>query len=231
MNNMELATAIISSPRSAFASLKEQPKFWFPLLAVLLSTVAVLIWYYSVVDVDWLVDRMLSGNPRTAQMSEEQRAQSAAMMKPAFLMVSSVISVFVFVAIARLLEALYFLIAGNITNVRYSYKHWFSLACWSTLPQVITALSMAAFLLTSGSTQISNEELSVLSLNELFFHVPFGGKGYLFLSSITLIQPWCWWLTALGVRVWSGRSWLFSTLFGLLPVIFIYGVWALFAFR
>lgn len=231
MNNMELTTAIITSPGSAFASLKEKPKFWFPLLAVLLSTVAVFVWYYAVVDIDWLVDRMMSANPNAAQMTEEQRAQGAAMMRPAFLMISSIISVFVFVAAARLLEALYFLIAGNITNVRFSYKHWFALSCWSVLPQVITALSMAAYLMVSGSTQIAQEELSVLSLNELFFHVPFGGKGYLLLSSITLIQPWCWWLTALGVRVWSGRSWLFSTIFGLLPVFLIYGVWALFAFR
>lgn len=227
MNNMEMSSALITSPSAAFADLKEQPKFWFPLLAVLVSTVAVLIWYYSFVDFDWLVDRMMSADPR---MSEEQRTQAMAMMKPGFIMWSSVISVIVFVTAARALEALYFSLAGNITNVRHSYLQWFALSCWTAFPHVIGALGMAAFLLTSGTNQVSNEELQVLSLNELLFHVPLGGKGYVLLSSITILHPWVWWLTVVGVRVWTQRSWLFSTVFGLLPPIVVYGVWALIAF-
>ena len=227
MTNMELATALITSPSAAFADLKEKPKFWFPLLAVLLSTVAVLIWYYSFVDFDWLIDRMMSAD---ARMTEEQRTQAMAMMKPGFLMWSSVISVIIFVTAARALEALYFSLAGNITNVRHSYKQWFALCSWTALPHLIGALAMVAFLLTTSTNQISNEELQVLSLNELIFHVPIGGKGYVLLSSITILHPWAWWLTVVGVRVWTQRSWLFSTVFALLPSIVVYGVWALIAF-
>jgi hypothetical protein len=230
MNNMEMTTALVTSPSAAFADLKEKPKFWFPLLAVLLSTVAVLVWYYNFVDFDWLIDRMMSADTRTQQMPEDQRAQAMAMMKPGFIMWSSVISVLVFVTAARALEALYFSLAGNITNVRHSYKQWFALSCWTALPHLIGALGMVAFLLTSSTNQISNEELQLLSLNELIFHVPLGGKGYVLLSSLTILHPWAWWLTVVGVRVWTQRSWLFSTVFALLPSIVVYGVWALIAF-
>ena len=77
MNNMEMTTALVTSPSAAFADLKEKPKFWFPLLAVLLSTVAVLVWYYNFVDFDWLIDRMMSADTRTQQMPEDQRAHPA----------------------------------------------------------------------------------------------------------------------------------------------------------
>ena len=34
-----------------------------------------------------------------------------------------------------------------------------------------------------------------------------------------------------GVRVWSQRSWAFSAIFILLPIVVLYGLWAAFAFR
>jgi len=231
MNNMELASALVTTPTKAFESLKQQPRFLFPLLVILLSTVAVLFWYYRIVDFDWLTDRMLSANPQMGKMSEQERAAAMKMMSPGIIMWSSLISVVVFLVVARVVETLYYLLAGNVANVRHTFVQWFSLSCWTSLPHVIGTISMAAFLLTSGSNQISNEELNLLSLNELLFHVPVGGKGYVLLSSLTLLHPWVWWLTVLGVRVWTGRSWLLSSLFALTPIVLLYGGWALWAFR
>jgi hypothetical protein len=94
------------------------------------------------------------------------------------------------------------------------------------LPSLLGILASAALLLASDTHQIDNGELAVLSLNELFFHVPFGGKGHTLLTTLTILHPWMWWLTALGVRVWTGRSWTFSALFALLPVVVGYGAWA-----
>jgi hypothetical protein len=34
-----------------------------------------------------------------------------------------------------------------------------------------------------------------------------------------------------GVRTWSGRSWLFSCIFALLPYVLIYGIWAFISLR
>ena len=90
---------------------------------------------------------------------------------------------------------------------------------------------MVVYLLTANTNQISNEELSLLSLNELFFNKQMTDKGFALLSSLTLIHPWVWWLTVLGVRVWSGRSWLFSTFLALAPIVVLYGGWALWAFK
>jgi hypothetical protein len=58
-----------------------------------------------------------------------------------------------------------------------------------------------------------------------------GTPGYNLLSAIGLVQVASAWLTYVGVRAWSGRSVPFSLVFALLPVMLIYGVWALAAFR
>jgi hypothetical protein len=230
MNNMELVGALVTSPSKAFADLKEKPRFWFPLLTVCLTTAAIFIWYYSIVDFEWLKDRLFSANPRMGKMTEQQRDQAMKMMSANFLMWSSVISIVVTIPIMRALEALYFTLAGNVANVRYKFEHWFALACWTGLPHLIGTAAMAVLLLTTSTNQVSNEELSLLSLNELFFNKGMTDKGFALLSSLTLIHPWAWWLTVLGVRVWSGRSWLFASVFALTPIVLMYGAWAVWAF-
>jgi hypothetical protein len=231
MSRLELATALVTSPSKAFLALKDRPSFWFPLLAVGLSTAAVLFWYYSIVDFEWLKDRLLSSNPRTRNMSEEQLAQSSKFMSAGFLMWSSVISILIVVPVIRLLEAMYLTLAGNVVNVRLKFKQWFALSCWTALPHLIGVLAMATYMLTADSNQIGNDELLVLSLNELFFNKEMSDAGFGFLSSLTLLHPWVWWLTVVGVRVWSERSWLFSSVFALTPIALVYGGWALWAFR
>ena len=223
MKNMELAWNILTSPGRAFAELQERPRFWWPLLAMILGVAALVGWYYSVVDIQWLMEQILSGNE---QLTEAQRAKAIEGTSRGFMLGSSVIAGAIAVAVIKLLEALYYSLAGKVTNVERSFRHWLALACWSSLPSLLGVLASAALLLVSDTNQIDNGELAVLSLNELFFHVPLGGKGHTLLTTLTLLHPWMWWLTALGVRVWTGRSWTFSAFFALLPVVVGYGAWA-----
>ena len=51
MNNLALSAALATAPSSAFVELRERPRFWFPLLLVVLTTVALNYWYFSVVDI------------------------------------------------------------------------------------------------------------------------------------------------------------------------------------
>jgi hypothetical protein len=126
---------------------------------------------------------------------------------------------------------LYLMLAGAITNVRYSFKHWFAFNWWAATPGIIAMIPSLLILATASSTEIPASALQPLSANELFVHAAPGDKGYNFLQSIGLVQLAACALTVIGVRVWSGRSMLFSIVFGLLPTVLIYGGWALFAFR
>ncbi|MEJ0085146.1 MAG: YIP1 family protein [Pseudomonadota bacterium] len=231
MNNLELAGALATAPSTAFTELRERPRYWFPLLAVVLSTAAVVYWYYSIVDVDWLKDALYGNNPDVQKLPEADRAHAMGMISRGTLLWGSVIGTFVAIPIVYLLSSLYYWLAAKVTKVPVGFKHWFVLTSWSALPAVISALVTAILLATSNSTQIGPGVLSPLSLNELVVHRPVGSPGQTLLDTLTIQALLSWVLAIIGVRTWSGRSLGFSAVFVLLPGVVIYGIWAAIAFK
>jgi hypothetical protein len=230
MTNLDLVVALATQPRKAFEELAARPRFWFPLLLAVVLGAASTFWYYQVADINWVIDQTLNANPRTAQMSEAQRAQAAQFMSPATLKWSGTIAAALIVALIHVIGAVYYVLAGKVVNLQQSFKHWFALSTWSALPTLLGILPTAVVLLTTTNGQIDTSAMSPLSLNELFFHRKMGEPGYTMLLSLTLLQPLAWLLAIIGIQEWSKRSWLFSTVFALLPSVLIYGIWAWIAF-
>jgi hypothetical protein len=231
MNNLALAVALATAPSSAFAELRERPRFWFPLLLVVLTTTGLTCWYYSIVDIEWLKDAMFSTNPDLQALPEEKRAAAMSMFSRTTLLWSSAISMMIAFPIVFLLEALYLLVAAKITKLPQGFKHWFSLACWTSLPMLVGNVVAAILLILADNPQVAPSVLQPLSLNELLFHVPAGGRGYELFESLGIPAFLIWALMIIGVRTWSQRSWVFSAIVVLLPWAVIYGLWAFFAFR
>jgi hypothetical protein len=106
-----------------------------------------------------------------------------------------------------------------------------ALSAWSSLPTAVAIIPAAVVLFTATSNQIGQEALQPLSLNELFFRREAGETGYQLLTNVSLFNFIALYLAAVGVKVWSGRTWLFSILFTALPLLVIFGIWALIALR
>jgi hypothetical protein len=225
MNNLALSMTLATAPSSAFAELRERPRFWFPLVLVTVTSAALAFWYYSIVDIEWLKDAMFS------KMPDQQRAAAMGMMTRTTLLWSSVVGTFIAYPIVMAVSALYWFVAGKVTRLSPQYKHWFAFSCWTSLPLLISSVVAAIFLLIGDSPQISPGALQPLSLNELIFHLPMGSPGQTLLESLNVPAILTWALAIIGVHVWSQRSWLFSTIFVLLPAVAFYGIWAFFAFR
>jgi hypothetical protein len=229
MKNIEFAWQLIVSPQAAFQLLKEKPHFWFPLLTISILSAVMLGWFYGVVDFDWMREQMLSSNPDMAKLSEAQRAKAMDMMPKGVMLWSSIIGAIVGVPVVRFLEAVYYLLVGKMTRVEGTIKQWFALACWSGFPTILVLLLMAVALIIRSNAQMMPDALSMLSLNELLFHMPMGHKWHSLLTSLTVLNPYLWWLTVIGVKVYSGRSTLYATLVVMVPLVLIYGGWALFS--
>ena len=230
MTNLDLVVALATQPRKAFEELAVRPRFWFPLLLAIVLGAGSTFWYYQVADINWVIDQTLNASPRTAQMTEAQRAQAAQFMSPTTLKWSGTIAAAVIVALIHVIGSVYYVLAGKVVNVQQSFKHWFALSTWSALPTLLGILPAAVVLLTTTNGQIDQSAMAPLSLNELFFHRKIGEPGYTMLLSLTLLQPLAWLLAIIGIQEWSKRSWLFSTVFALLPSVLIYGIWAWIAF-
>lgn len=233
MSNWAILQALIFEPRRAFAEIGERPRFLFPLLLLILCTAGLTLWYMSVVDVEWLTDRQLRMSGLGSRLSEVQIAQQAAAASEQRGLRTTIgtLGNAIVLTLISLLGALYFWLAGKITNVDRSYRQWLALNCWSSTPAVLGLIPSAFVLLSAGTAQIPQEALQPLSLNALLFHREAGEPGYTLLSTVNLLQFVALYLAAVGVKTWSGRSWLFSGVFAALPFALIFGIWGFVALR
>jgi hypothetical protein len=231
MNNLALCVALATAPSTAFAELRERPRFWFPLLVLVVSTVAIVYWYYSMVDIEWLKDVMFSNNPDIQKLPEAERAARMAMLSRNTMLWGSVIGTVFVLPIVFLLSALYLLLAAKVTKLPQGFKHWFAFSCWTALPLLLSTVVAAIFLIISDTAQVSPSVLQPFSINELVLHRPVGSPGHSLFESLALPSVLSWILMIIGVRVWSQRSWAFSSIFILLPTVVFYGIWAFVAFR
>jgi hypothetical protein len=218
---------LFTSPAKAFSALKQKPVFALPMWLILIGTAGITAWYYSKVDIAWFTDQMVAASKITAA---QQQRMAATVTRP-LLLWSAVIAAPIVLLVIVSITALYFTLAGSLTSVRYSFKHWFAFNWWAASPQIIAFIPSLLILALSSTTQIFPSTLQPLSLNELAFHRSMGTPGYNLLSGLGLVQIATAWLTYVGVRAWSGRSVPFSLVFALLPAVLVYGVWALVAFR
>jgi hypothetical protein len=231
MNSIAMLQALVFEPRRAFAAIAERPRVLFPLLLLIIATAGIVLWYYRVVDLEWLTDQQLRNSGMARALTEaqiEEMVKRAGANAGRGAVVAVIASVFG-VLIVQLITALYYLLAGKITAVRRSFRQWLSFACWTALPSVLGVIPAAWVLLTATTAQIDQGALQPLSLNSLFFQRTPGEPGYTLLLSINLLQFLSLYLAAVGVKAWSGRSWLFSIVFTALPFMIIYGIWAFIA--
>jgi len=226
MNNLALASALVFEPRKAFDEIAQRPRFWFPLVLVAICTAGLTMWYYAVVDIQWFMDQQLRSGPLAGRLTAEQIEQAISRSSRGALMAQTAIAVPIFLVLFRLIEAAYYLLVGKITNVQRSFRHWFALACWTGLPGVLAIVPAALALMGVSNAQLPQEQLQPLSLNALIFHREVGEKGYTLLTYVSLLTLAGVFLAALGVKHWSGRSWLFSTLFAALPLLLLVGFFA-----
>jgi hypothetical protein len=231
MNNLALTAALATAPTSAFAELRERPRFWFPLLLLVATTVGLYYWYYSIVDIEWFKDAIYGNNSQIQALPEADRARAMGMVGRGMLLWGSVIGLTIALPCVFLITALYFLLAAKVTKLPQGFKHWLSLVCWTSLPILLNTIVAAIFILMSDSTQISPSVLQPLSINELLVHLPMCSPGYQMLSSLSIPAVLSSILAIIGVRTWSQRSWAFSAVVALIPLVLFYGIWAIFAFR
>jgi Yip1 domain len=231
MNNISIAIALATSPSKAFEEIRERPRFWFPLLLVIIATAGMMGWYYSVVDIDWLKELMFANNADFQKMPAEQRAGAMAFVGRNTMLIGSVIGVCVMIPVFYLLNTVYFLLAGKVTKLTPGFKQWFALTCWTALPVLINVVISTLLLLIRDNDQIGPGILQPLSLNELLLHYPFGSKPQGFFEALSIPTLLSWALLIMGVRAWSQRSWVFSTIFAMIPALLIFGIWSIFVFR
>jgi hypothetical protein len=231
---MNILQSLLFEPRKAFAAIGERPRYWFPLLLLVAATLVTTIWYTSIVDIGWATDQQLRHSVFARSLTEDQIAHQVQMAqgRRGLQIGISVVGIGIFLPLVLMIPALYNLLVGKMTGMERSFRQWYAFTCWvSALPVVGGALAGVLVLATSHTSQLGQDALKPLSLNALIFHRSLGEPGFSLFTNIDLFQLAGLVLSLIGVKVWSGRSWLFSVLFVGIPVGLIFGVWALISLR
>lgn len=221
-SSLKVFAKMFYEPKEAFESLKNDSPVWLPLLSLSLLTAAVLYWYLTTVDFGWFVERMVNADPAA---KPEARAAMRGMITPGFMTVSTVGWTLVSIPAIYALSALYFFIVSRFVGSDIRYGKWFSFVAWAGVPGLL-ALPLMAVQIASGHGRVALEELNMLSLNFLVFHLSLGDAWMGLVNSLNLTTIWSVALTAIGLRAWTGRSTVFCIVMALLPLVVVYGIWA-----
>lgn len=213
-------TQVFYDPSAAFAALKERPRPWLPLLLLYGAMLALVVWYFRSVDIDWMIGQSLP-----PQASAEERAAAVQMMGRDSLMGISIAGMLIGTLAVYALFGLYFWIAGKLADFQLSFKSGFALAAWASLPGLI-GMPLMVLQIATGQGQVSLEGADMLSLNFLLVHAPPHTPWFGIASGIKLTDLWFILLCAIGLRAWTGKGMAACAVIAALPYLLFYGCWA-----
>jgi hypothetical protein len=213
---------VILEPSSTFTRLKDKPNAWVPLVLLIVLTVAVSYWWVSTEDFGWLVDHMISSK---ANIKEEQRAAMARFMTPTSMMWTSAGGAVLGTVVVFAVVALYYSIASRVIDAPVSYGRWFAFAVWVSVPRLL-AIPLTAVQIMTSSGRLAPEDLNMVSLNYLLFHLPQSNAWASMASNVDLTSIWTIALATIGLKAWTGRSTGTCVTVAILPYLLIYGLWA-----
>jgi hypothetical protein len=219
-------TNIFAAPTQAFAALKHKPTALFPVVALILASCAVTLWYYSKVDAAWLIERSLDASQ--SQVPAEARAQlteRAAAASPYVMGGSAAVAGSLAVLIIMLVGAGYLSIVSLVTNDGYRFKNWFSLVAWSSLPALLSLLASLVNLAVSDVAHLPPEQLNPLTFANLLGLEPAAGDiGARVLQQTGPTAVWSLALMAIGYSLWTGKGRVSSALIVAGPLLVIVAV-------
>lgn len=222
------AINIIVSPSEALAELQQRPSKLFPLALILVSSMAVMFWYFSIVDFDWYIDDTLAASNLDAEELEVAREQMASMSQTTFKMFG-VFGSAIGILVIYVLQAGYLSLTSALSGSGQKFGNWFSLVLWTGLPYMLSVVGMIANIMLSPNGQISAYGLDPLTLANLGMQSSNGSLTTVF-NTISLPMIWGIALTVLGYRQWLDCSWIKALAVVLAPYLLLTSVWAYFAF-
>ncbi|MEO8000830.1 MAG: YIP1 family protein [Arenimonas sp.] len=218
---------IFLEPGKVFAELKEKPTFIVPLMVVMVATIAMTFLYFMKVDSSWFIDHTLLASGK--EMSASEMAQAKSFMPGAKMMgYISIITIPIGTAFIVALLALYYLLAGKIAGSTVGFKHALSLTCWSSMPTLLGAIVVLVGVIMM-SPQTSIESLGLTHLDPLLLQLPIDSPWKKLATSFDLLSFWNIFLVALGWKIWGKTSWVEGIIVAIIPIVIIYGCFALLA--
>jgi hypothetical protein len=227
-SSLAVAVDLFTAPNQAFAAIKERPRVWLPLLALIVSYAAVSFVFMTSVDLEYFFDQQLQqSNPDLTDLQREEMLRVQTSMSPVALGAIGAVTAPIGLAIALFISALYLTGVGFLTHDGIRLKQWFAFSAWCFLPIVLGLVATIINLLVSDARFMSQEEINPLAFGNLLGVDREGLTGLQRgLLSVDLTALWSLILCVLGYQAWTKRSTALAVavILGPLALIIVLGV-------
>lgn len=216
---------ILAAPNQAFTRLKDKPSWFVPWLVIALLLVTVQIGSFSLIDSEYLLDQLVEQSLQPGVSESDLRASMQGVVdNKTALMVSSSLAVSIGMLLVFAITAGYLYLISKFSDHDITYRTWYSLIAWCSVPTIFTAMTAWIVILSSGGL-IDLTALAPLNLNNLLFRSEGDFSGLL--TAFDLMAIWGVILIVLGYKNFTSTSTLNASIVVLTPYVLILAIWAL----
>lgn len=147
MSTPETLTAIFFEPGATFEALRARPRFLVAALILVALALGVTVLVLQKVNYEEVVRRAIESNPRTEQMTPEQKEQTIAMQTGPFGKAIAYGAPVIGTAVVLAAGAALYLLGASLMGGRLSYKQALSVWAYSSFPPAVLGSLLAVVLL------------------------------------------------------------------------------------
>lgn len=204
---------VFLDPRAAFPDIAARPRFWVPVVLLIIFSVAYLSTFSYYVGWDRVLQQQMESNPQLQNMSADQRARMEETQARMASVMNSVVpaSPILIIPVTLLVVAGVFafvfrvLLATDVT-----FRQLFAVTSYGFLPDLVMCLASIAVVLLKDPDQVNPENLLAFNIGA-YLDPESTSKALLSIAtSIDLFTFWKLGLLAMGIAV-AARKLAFST--------------------
>ena len=226
-NPLNACLDILTSPLDTFDTIKDKKGWsWAPFGLVIVSTIALFLYYYSVVDFEWMINQMIDKMATQQEMSAEELEATQAFMTKTSMTWSTTLGAAVGIIVVNLIMAVYFNLITKVSSPNeLTFTAWFGFSWWTSMPLVVSWILAALVIKFSSAGMVYLEDLSPTSLG---FLADQSSQWFGLLSGIDLFSLWSIALGTIGLSSWLGLTSKKAFIIAVSPTLAIYTGWALY---
>jgi hypothetical protein len=188
--------------------------WWWPVSLVLVATFAFWAWYFQTIDINWLLD--VGMKQMAASIPPDMLDKARQFLTPGVLMAQTMFGAVIMLGFRLASVATYLHLTAKLAHDNtVSFMKWLSLAAWSTLPELLSTLAMAASYATAGDRELDPDQLVVTAVGPTFGLHAAGPAGVLL--GYDLVGLWSLYILVVGVAQFRSISRRRASLIVLVP--------------
>lgn len=200
---------IFTSPRSVFESLRARPRFWLPLIVVL---VAQIVMGALVVQSDAVRERAISKMEERGMSPEQLEATQRTLESPVVVGIQAVTTGIVMAFVILLAAALAYFVGNLLLGAQATFKHYLCASVFSSVVGLVDHIYVTVQTLIKGTP-------AVMAGLGAFFPGDPNTFVYLIDALTDPLALWAWFIMAFGIGVLTRKGLGVGILATLLPFL------------